>query len=67
MKSKTVIADAEVTITLKLHNLGPWGEECTVSQILRQAEETAKTHARKILLPETQANIKIGKITIKEC
>ncbi|UTC25323.1 hypothetical protein P7_133 [Pectobacterium phage vB_PcaM_P7_Pc] len=65
MTSKTVIADAEVTISLKLHNLGSWGEECTVSQILRQAEEAAKTRAHKLLSQGTQANIKIGNITIK--
>lgn len=64
--SKTITASAEVTITLKLHDLGAWGEECTVNQILRQASEAAKTRAHKMLSPGTQCNLMVGKITIVE-
>lgn len=65
MASKTITATAEVTISFKLHDLGAWGEECTVEQILRQAGEIAKTRAHKMLSPGTQCNLKIGNITIQ--
>lgn len=64
--SKTITASAEVTITLKLHDLGAWGEECTVNQILRQATEAAKSRAHKMLSPGTQCNLKIGNVTMQE-
>lgn len=66
MASKTITASAEVTITLKLHDLGAWGEECTVNQILKQASEAAKTRAHKMLSPGTQGHLMVGKITIIE-
>lgn len=66
MRNKTLVASAEVTITLTLHSLGSWGEECQVSQILRQAEEAALTRAHKVLTPGTKCNIKVGPILIQE-
>lgn len=66
MTNKTITASAEVTITLKLHDLGSWGDECTVNQILRQATEAAKGRAHKMLSPGTQCNLSVGKINIIE-
>lgn len=41
---------AEATITLRLSNLGTWGDECTAGQIRDQATEAALRMIRQMLL-----------------
>ncbi|MCL6318710.1 hypothetical protein EXT67_20620 [Pectobacterium atrosepticum] len=68
MTNKTVTASAVVTLTLSIENLGTWGGECQVDQVLRQAQSAAQHRAHKILAPGAQGvKIAIGPITIKEC
>lgn len=59
---KTLTAGAYATVTFELHGLGSWGEECTMMQIRRQAEDAARGIIRKL---EAHRGVrKIGSIAI---
>lgn len=45
MKNKTTTG-ATVTVTLELHDLGSWGPECNLRQVLEQATEAALNRVR---------------------
>lgn len=64
--NKCVTAAAEVTISLTLTQLGSWGEECQVSQIIRQATAAAQSLALKSLAAGTKCNVTVGRVTIEE-
>ena len=62
--SKTVTAHAEITITIQAAGLGTWGTECTMDQILKQAEEAALRQGHKTLAPGVRAKIEVSNITV---
>lgn len=53
---------ARVTLSLQMHNLGSWGDECSVKQVHQQAVEAANGRLTKIL--KGQDCEVVGKATV---
>lgn len=49
-------ANAKVTVTLVISNLGTWGEECTVGQIRKQAMEEARGRLARVIRESEERN-----------
>ncbi len=52
--SKMTTARAVVTVTLELRVSGSWGEDCTIAQVYRQAEASARGIIRNKLGTDVQ-------------
>lgn len=64
--SITVSASAEVTITFELKNLGTWGEECKLDQIINQAKTAARARGHKMLAPGTTGTVTVQNVILTE-
>lgn len=53
---------AVVTVTLEMHDLGDWDENCTVKQIYEQAEVAARQRLNKLV--DSRGNRIVGEILV---
>ena len=64
---KIVTSDATITLTIKAKNLGSWGEDCKINQLLRQSNEAALNYVRNVVAGfEIESEVTDIKVSFRE-
>ncbi len=54
-------ADVRVQIVLEVRGLGPWGDDCTIAQVRRQAREQAQARVATFIREDAPIGVSILK------